>query len=604
MDPLQQLKATAFDSLIQHHQAGVAILDTQLRYVEINQSLADFNGVPVALHLGRTVAEVLPVIYPEIKYKLEQVLLYGRPQLNFNIGIGPHEQFWQGSYVPLFDAENTVIGILVIAVNETIQQQQHRQRDLDLQRSKHVLNHLFAFAGVLDPNGVLLDANNPPLVQAGLELADVKNKPFWQCYWWSHDSQAAVKVHAAVLAAQQGKISRFDTTARMKQSIIDIDFMLAPLYDEYGELLYLIPSGIEITERNKTQRRLEDSELRFRRVFDSAADGLISVNGEGLITLANARAQDMFGYTQDEMVGQPIELLVPTEKACLHQHYRQKYLESPQSRPMAKLQELWAQRKDGSRFPAEVGLTYLKDDPLVSVLATVTDVTMAREVQQNLRTSVEEKTNLLAERTALLNEVHHRVKNNLQVISSLLNLQARKATPETTQALTISQLRVRTMALTHQLLYEHKNFSSIPLGSYVMQLCQLLSNSMLNNARIRFEFNNLEQDLLLSLDRTIPCGLLLNEIITNCLKHAFPADTPGVISVSARRLADQNCEICIADDGIGLPEDISPGEGGSMGMQLMMAFILQLEASYELSREHGTCYKFCFKTGSMEDDTK
>lgn len=604
MDPLLQLKATAFDSLIQHHQAGVAILDTELRYVEINQSLADFNGVPITRHLGRTVAEVLPELYHQIKTMLEQVLLHGRPQLNFNLGSAPHQQFWQGSYVPLFDDTDKVIGILVIAVNETIEQQQHRQRQLDLQRSKHVLNHLFAFAGVLDHEGVLLDANNPPLEQAGLVLADVQNKPFWQCYWWSHDMAVAAKIQAAVLLAQQGHISRFDTTASMKQGIIDIDFMLAPLYDEYGELLYLIPSGIEITDRKKSQQRLADSELRFRRVFDSAADGLISVNGEGMITLANARAQDMFGYSQDEMVGQPIELLVPADKMHSHQDYRLQYLKSPQTRPMAKLQQLWAQRKDGSRFPAEVGLTYLKDDPVVSVLATVTDVTMAREVQQNLQTSVEEKTNLLAERTALLNEVHHRVKNNLQVISSLLNLQARKATPETTQALTISQLRVRTMALTHQLLYEHKNFSSIPLGTYVIQLCQLLSNSILNNARIRFEFNELDQDLLLSLDRTIPCGLLVNEIITNSLKHAFPADSDGIISVSARRLSDENCELCIADDGIGLPEHVGPGEGGSMGMQLMLAFMSQLNASYELSRHRGTSYKFCFKTGCMDDDTK
>lgn len=594
MDDLIALKAAAFDGLLQHQPTGIAILNKNLQYLAINQRLADFNGLTVAEHLGRSVTEVLPQLYPQLALLLDKTLQTGEPQLNFSLGPLQGAQHWHGSYIPLVDAASQVQGILVLAVNETVEQQMQRQRQLDLQRNKQVLNHLFAFAGVLDPSGILLDANNPPLEQAGLTLNDVLHKPFWQCYWWSHDPQVADQIRTAIELARQGRTSRFDTTALMKHGVIDIDFMLAPMYDELGQLLYLIPSGIEITERKKSQRGLADSELRFRRVFDSTADGLISVDRQGHITLANARAQEMFGYSQEEMVGQSIEILVPADQTQAHRHHRQHYLQAPQTRPMAQRQQLFARRKNGCLFPVEIGLTYLKDDPVVSVVATVTDVTLAREIQQSLQSSVQEKTNLLGERTALLNEVHHRVKNNLQVISSLLNLQARKATAETSQALTISQLRVRTMALTHQLLYENKNFSSVPFASYLTQLCHLLGSSLINNPKIRFDFPGLEQDLVLSLERTIPCGLLVNEIITNSLKHAFPNGREGVISLSVRRSNTHECELVIADNGIGLPADIEPGQGDSMGMQLIPAFVAQLNARYELQRQSGTRYQFWF----------
>lgn len=594
MEELLALKAAAFDGLLQHYPTGVAILNNDLQYLVINQRLADFNGLTIEAHLGRSVAEVLPQLYPQLATLLDNTIKTGEPQLHFSLGNSPEQQHWHGSYIPLFDANQQVQGILVLAVNETVEQRVQRQSQLDLQRSKQVLNHLFAFAGVLDPAGILLDANNPPLEQAGLELSDVLHRPFWQCYWWSHDSRVADQIRTAIELAQQGQTSRFDTTALMKHGVIDIDFMLAPMLDESGKLLYLIPSGIEITERKKSQRGLADSELRFRRVFDSTADGLISVDRQGHITLANARAQEMFGYSQEEMVGQSIEILVPADHTQVHRHHRQHYLQAPQTRAMAQRQELFARRKNGSLFPVEIGLTYLKDDPVVSVVATVTDVTLAREIQQNLQSSVQEKTTLLGERTALLNEVHHRVKNNLQVISSLLNLQARKATSETSQALTISQLRVRTMALTHQLLYENKNFSSVPFGSYLTQLCHLLGSSLINNPGVRFEFPGLEQDLVLSLERTIPCGLLVNEIITNSLKHAFPDGKAGVISLSVRRSTANECELTITDNGIGLPDNVEPGQGDSMGMQLIPAFVAQLGARYQLQRQGGTCYQFWF----------
>lgn len=595
------LKAQAFELLMAQLPVGLAILDRQQRYLAINQRLADFHGIPVADHLGATVAQMLPALYPAIAPLLTQVLDSGQPLLNFDIRNTPDAEHWFGSYLPLCDAQQQVQGVLVIALNQTMEWgvQQRRQQDLD--KLRQVLDNMFAFVGILAPDGTLQDANRPPLEMAGLTLADVQQKKFWDCFWWSHDPAVAAQIRQAVQRAQLGIVSRFDVRARMQQGIIDVDFMLAPMYDPDGQICQLIPSGIEITDRKGSEQQLKDSELRFRRVFDSVADGLISVDRHGHISLVNNRALEMFGYQQHEMIGQPIEMLVPLDKMAGHHHSRQQFLANPSTRPMAELKELFARRRDGSLFPVEIGLTYLEGDSKVSVLATVTDVTDAKAVQQDLQQIVHDKTSLLAERTALLNEVHHRVKNNLQVMSSLLSLQSRNAAPELKQAFAESQMRVRTMALTHQLLYENRNFSSVPLAVYLEQLCRLIQQTLAPASQIRFSYDGMDSSLLLDLELTIPCGLLVNEVVTNSLKHAFvksaaeggPAER-GEVSLGLQALADGRYQLQISDNGIGMPAQAQLGSGASMGMQLIPAFIAQLNAELQLERQPGTCYRVSF----------
>lgn len=589
-----QLKALAFDQLLQEMPAGIAILNTRLQYQSINNTLAQFNGKSVTEHLGQSVCQVLPNLYPIIGPMLEAVLATGQSILNFTIAneqLRTNSDDWFGSYIALIDEHGVTQGILVLAVNQTVAQRIERERERDLHRMREVLNHMFAFAGVLDTQGILLDANNPPLQQANLSLEQVQHKAFWQCPWWSHNSEVAQLIERAVLAAQSGQTSRFDTTAFMGNRVIDLDFMIAPMYSE-GQLQYLIPSAIEITDRKQTEMHLKESESRFKQVFDCVGDGLIAVDTHGCIKLVNARAKEMFGYAQDELIGQHVEVLVPEPSREYHQQVRGNYLLTPSSRGMALRQELFARRKDGSLFPVEIGLTYLPDDPTASVLATITDVTKAKEIQRNLEDSLSEKSALLLERTTLLNEVHHRVKNNLQIISSLLNLQARAAPPELQSSLTESQLRVRAMALTHQMLYENNSFNGVSLSQYLKQLSQLLGSSLFANPHIKFVYQALDETIEIDIDKTISCGLLVNEILTNSLKHAFPNQRPGTIYLTLQRADADFCQLVIADDGVGMKHPPNFGKEKSMGMQLIPAFIAQLNAQFSLQHEHGTRYEF------------
>ncbi len=217
-------------------------------------------------------------------------------------------------------------------------------------------------------------------------------------------------------------------------------------------------------------------------------------------------------------------------------------------------------------------------------------MTTSKTIQANLQQSLAEKSTLLVERTTLLNEVHHRVKNNLQIISSLLNLQARAAPPALQNALTESQLRVRAMALTHQMLYENKSFSGVKLADYLKQLAQLIATSLFASPFIHICYQELDDSIEVDVDKTINCGLLVNEIITNSLKHAFPEKREGNIFLKLTR-ATTYFILVVEDDGIGMTKPPNFGKEKSLGMQLIPAFIAQLGAELTFCHQDGTRYE-------------
>lgn len=598
-EELAAFKAQAFDLLLPHVPTGIALLDTDLQYLIINQTLADFNGHSIDEHLGQSIWQMLPDLAPGIAPEIEKVLRTGEARFNFAVSaptpaVPGQNSDWLCSYFPVTAADGSIGAVAVLAKNQTLLKQLELSQQQSQKRLRKVLDSLFAFVGILTPDGTLIDANSPPLQAAGIELADVLHQKMWDTFWFEHSEAERQRIKDAVKAANEGQTSRFDVTAKMKDQIMILDFMLVPMFDDDGKLNYLIPSAIDISARTHSQAELRESELRFRRVFDSAADGLICVDQHGCITMINPRSLEMFGYKAEELIGQPIETLVPTELTDKHKSHRHHYLQKPSSRRMSERAELYAKRKDNSLFPVDIGLTHLNMTGDARVLATVTDITLQKAAQQKLQFIVDEKSQLLNERTTLLNEVHHRVKNNLQIISSLLNLQARGAMPELKQALTESQLRVRTMALTHQLLYEKRDFSSIALGSYLQQLCQLVRQSLSHHCQINFDFSAIDQHLVLELEQAIPCGLFVNEVLTNAIKHAFPERQSGLIRLELSKSTDQYIHLAIIDDGVGLADSAELGRGTSLGFQLIPTFIAQLRGELQLQRSPGTGFRVRF----------
>lgn len=365
-----------------------------------------------------------------------------------------------------------------------------------------------------------------------------------------------------------------DLYARRRDgSEFPVEIGLTPIKANEGFMV--LATVVDITER----KRLEE---RFRRVVEYAPSAMVMIDSTGNIILVNAQTEQLFGYPRSALIGEAIEKLVPQRLRSEHVHYRDGFLEVPQARPMGVGRDLFALRADGTEFPVEIGLNPIETEEGIMVLASIVDITERRRVQQTLERALQEK-------TVLLNEVHHRVKNNLQVISSLLNLQATHSNDPALRAiLSESQNRVRAMALTHQLLYERKDYSRVDLGEYLDRLTQLLVGSYREgSARIGVRKELPTDTLYLDLDRAIPCGLIVTEWVTNAFKHAFPYLRAGEISLELRAIGDE-IELIVADNGIGLPKDFSLLTLKSLGLQLVPLLVEQIGGHYSIESDTGT----------------
>lgn len=326
----------------------------------------------------------------------------------------------------------------------------------------------------------------------------------------------------------------------------------------------------------------------FRRVVEWAPSAMIMVDAHGRIVLVNAEAERVFGYRRADLIGRSVEQLLPPHFSGTHAALRDGFFANPVPRPMGSGRDLFARNADGGEFPVEIGLNPIETEDGLMVLASIVDITERKRAQQRIEKALEEK-------TVLLNELHHRVKNNLQMISSLLNLQANNSNdPHLQEALRESQNRIKAMGLTHQLLYEHKDFSRIDLGEYLNRLAQLVLSAYRSQVRrIALQLALPPERCYVGLDKAIPCGLAVNELVTNSFKHAFPDERQGTITVALAVAGKDAIVLTIGDDGVGLPQGFDINAVKSLGLQLVPLLAEQLHG--ELAIESGRGSRFSLR---------
>ncbi|MCZ8250884.1 MAG: PAS domain S-box protein [Hylemonella sp.] len=552
---------------------GLAVLDRDLRYCRINAALAAFNGLPVEEHLGRSVREVLPQAYPHVAPLLQRVL-QGESLTDMRVAVEVPSlpgrlSEWDVSYLPIRGGGEMVDGVLVKAVNITLGQAALRALQESEDRVRRVLDSLFAFVGVMTPEGILLEANRAPLEAAGIRIEDVKGRHFWDTFWWSHDPALQDWLRGAASRVAQGEVVRRDVEVRMaRDTRMTIDFMLAPMYNDQGTVTHLIPSAIDVSGRVAT-------EARFRSLFDQAPEGMMLVNASGHMLLVNRSMGQIFACVPDQLLGQHVNMLLPLDRREVHGHEMERYLAAPAERIMAQRRSLMARRLDGSEFPVEVALNPIPGREPPEILVTVVDITERLAAQATMEASLQEK-------TMLLNEVHHRVKNNLQIVASLLDIQSRSAGEVAREVLRDSRSRVGVIAMTHQMLYEGSNFTGLELGPYLSKLVQLLKQSYQgDSSRIDLQVTVPVHGMRLETQKAIPCGLIANELVVNAFKHAYPSPSQGSVRVTARR-DGQRVVLEVRDDGQGFPADFKPQAAKSMGYQLVCMLAQQLDAELEV----------------------
>lgn len=264
-------------------------------------------------------------------------------------------------------------------------------------------------------------------------------------------------------------------------------------------------------------------------------------------------------------------------------------------------------------YTAEEAFEKLSDEPFDAVLVDKEVVTELFNCRARLEALVEERTCrlmdeiesrkrveerlriTLRDKEILFRELHHRVKNNLQVVSSLLRLQAERVSNDdkAREMFRECQKRVRSISLVHEQLYSSPDSSTICLRTYALKLVHGLFKAYgVSDGRIRLVVDG--ESVALGMDMAVPCGLILNELVSNALKYAFPAGCEGEITLSISRTEDNGMELLVTDNGIGLPEDFDFRLADTLGLQIVAALSEQLKGSLRLYNSHGTVFRLTF----------
>ncbi len=324
------------------------------------------------------------------------------------------------------------------------------------------------------------------------------------------------------------------------------------------------------------------------KILDLADDAVISVDNEERILLFNQSAERIFGYTPMELVGRSLDILLPSRPVALHRQH----VEEAASLGTLHLRkdnriEIRARHKDGAEFTVEASIS------IVGVNGGRMFTVILRDVTQRLADN-DKLHHVLREQEGLLREIHHRVKNNLQVVSSLLGLQFRDAADDGIRKMfQESQNRIHSMALLHEILYQSNAFSRVNLPDYIRQIAtHLFSSYGIGGDRIRL-LTNLET-VSLNVDAAVPCGLIVNELISNSLKYAFPDGRRGEVRVELLARRDGMAQLVVADNGVGLHADCDWATAQSLGWRLVRSLAEQLGAEVEVKSAAGTEIQLTF----------
>ena len=376
------------------------------------------------------------------------------------------------------------------------------------------------------------------------------------------------------------------TCHRKDGTFLDVSITISPLKDMENNITGMSAIFRDITERKWAWKALQQSELKYRDLFENANDAIFILDSNSNYRDVNKKAVEVSGYQRKELLKMNIYDMIPPE-----QHMRSK-LEIQKLSKFGFYEKFNGKfiRKDGRLMDVEVSSSAIKDGgQVIGSRDILRDITERKLNEEQIQKS-------LLEKEVLLKEVHHRVKNNMQIISSLLRLKSRYITDEKhLEIFEESQNRIISMSLVHEKLYKSSDFTNIDIKEYITELANTLLHSGKGSGS-HIALKLVVDDVLLGVNAAVPFGLILNELLTNCIKHAFPDGGNGEIKISLHEIDDGEIELIVSDNGVGIPEDIDVRKTDSLGLHLVtMLTEQQLKGELSLNRNNGTEFRIKFK---------
>jgi len=333
------------------------------------------------------------------------------------------------------------------------------------------------------------------------------------------------------------------------------------------------------------RKRAEEVRARLAAIVESSVDAIVGITMERTVVSWNRAAERLFGYPAGEAIGSPISFVMPPDRV----HEENQIIDRLKRDEYIDHFETVQRRKDGQEFPVSLTISPIKDatGKIIGASKSVRDISDKKRAEEQIQASLREK-------EVLLREIHHRVKNNLQVIYSLLRLQSKLVTdPKASALFKDSQARVKAMALVHETLWQSKNLSRIDMPEYSRTLTRRLFESYgISSDTLGLNLNI--APVSFSMETAVSCGQLINELVSNCLKHAFPNGRTGDVTVELLSNGNDTYLLTVSDNGVGLPPDFEVGKAESLGWQLVPMLVEQLNGTFELQESAGTTVRLTF----------
>ena len=473
--------------------------------------------------------------------------------------------------------DQDVVVLTLIDISERKKAQIALERSEE--RYRNVVEGQTEFISRFRPDGTHVFANEAYLRYFGLNRAEVIGKKFAPALL--PEDRERMRVHISSLTREnpaatiEHRIIMPDGSVRWQQ------WSDRAIFDEAGRLVEYQSVGRDITANKQAEEALAKSEEKLRTVVENVPD-LILVHRDGIPLYANPAATRVMEYTPDELLNTHLTAHIVPEYLSRVAAAMQKRMAGEPVEPY----EIDVITKSGGHRTVLVSGSRIDYVGGPASLIVLTDVTERIRYENSLRTSLREK-------EVLLKEVHHRVKNNMQVISSLLSLQAKSIRdPTDLVSLQECERRVRAMALVHEKLYQSKDLSGVSARDYLGSLVNDLVSSYSLAAEIRIQLEI--EEIPLDLDMASPCGLIVNELVTNALKYAFKGWNRGVLTVRMARVPEHRYTLTVQDDGVGFPPGLDLRTAETLGLKLVWVLSHQLDGDVRVESGQGTRFVITF----------
>ncbi|MBI5679888.1 MAG: PAS domain S-box protein [Methanobacterium sp.] len=593
-EDLKRAYAT-FNSIFEGPENIIAFsLDNKYNYIFFNQAHSQTmkNIWGVDIEIGKNMLDYISFPEDRMKAKINydralsgenfiELEAYGEETLS--------RRYWENIYNPI-QSGKSIIGLTVFCIDIT----ERKKAEDALRKSEEKFRAIFENVQDIffqtDIKGKIIEVSPSVENYFGIGPNELVGNQVDMLY---HNPEDRKKLLNAL--NEKGEVTDYEITLKNSENrLIYISANVHFIFDSKNR-----PVGIEgalrdITERKKTEEALKLSQIRLSDAMDLAHLANWELDPYKQIFIFNDKYYSMLGTTAEDEGG----YLMPVE------HYIKKYVHPNDAQFIAEgMKKSLATRKltfgaefehrmirrDGEICYVAIHIKVIPstDTQSAHIYGTVQDITDRKIVEEKLRESLEEK-------EMLLKEIHHRVKNNLMVISSLLNLQSQYIKDK--EALDIfkeSQNRAKSMALIHERLYRSTDLKKIDFGEYIHTLATDLFHTYVPDpGRVKLNMN--AENLMVDINTTVPLGLIVNELITNSMKHAFPEGRKGEINVDFFKEGNEFVLI-VQDNGIGFPEDLDFRNTKSLGLQLVNNLIGQIGGTFGLERSNGTKFKIKFK---------